>query len=77
MLTKDDLRAIGELLEPVNKKLDNMATKQDVKAIVAANNRVIGTTVRAEIAAVKETLEKKIEKRIARLEEDAGFPRSH
>lgn len=51
MLTKDDLRAIGELLEPINKKLENVTTKQEVKEIVVGNNRILSTLLKVEIAA--------------------------
>lgn len=41
MLNKEELLQFGELLEPINKKLENVATKQDVKEIVEANNRIL------------------------------------
>jgi ribosome recycling factor len=84
MLTKDDLRAIGELLEPINKKLDtiekNMVTKSDLEA----NNKVLGAILRVEIAAATQKLETNLvkrldeqENRIRQLEHDQEFPHSH
>lgn len=81
MLTKDDLLAIGELLEPINKKLDTIEKNMVTKADLEANNKVLGTIVRVEIAAAVEKLETKLvkrqneqENRISQLEQ---FPHSH
>jgi len=71
MLTKDDLHAIGELIKAENKPLkeavaqirNDMVTKPDLEA----NNKVIGTIVRAEIGAVKQELVKLGEKIAKRL----------
>lgn len=49
-MTKEDVQQIGELLEPINKRLDgiekNMVTKSDLEA----NNRVLGTIIKVELA---------------------------
>jgi hypothetical protein len=58
MLTKEDLLAIGELIKAENKGLNEaveqirsgMVTKADLEA----NNKVIGTIVRAELANLKQ-----------------------
>ena len=72
MLTKDDLAAIGELVhaehtplkEAIERIEKNMVTKIDLNA----NNRVLGTIVRTEIAAATHKLEGKIDKITKRLD---------
>ncbi len=55
MLTKDDLHAIGELLLASEKRIrQDMVTKDDL----AANNLILGTIVRAELAATKQEIVK-------------------
>jgi len=59
-LTPDDLKAIGDLLEPINRKLDNVATKQDVKAIVATNNSIFGTLFKTDLATTAQQIIKAV-----------------
>jgi hypothetical protein len=56
-MTKEDLLQIGELLEPINKRLENMATKSDLVAerkhtqkLLEANNRILATILKVELA---------------------------
>ena len=66
-LTSEDLQAIGGLidqkLEPIDRRLDivatkqdleNFATKQDVKEIVRANNSIHATLFKVELASTAE-----------------------
>ena len=55
-MTKEDLVQIGELLEPINRRLESMVTKQDVKDVVEANNRVLGTLFRVDLASTKQEI---------------------
>lgn len=55
-MTKEDLQQIGELLEPINRQLESMVTKQDVKDIVEANNRLLGTILKVELASTNQEI---------------------
>ncbi len=59
-LTPDDLQAIGELLEPINRKLEQVATKEDVKEIIAANNSILGTLFKADLASTGQEIIKAV-----------------
>ena len=56
MLSKDDLQAIGELLEPIHRKLDtiekNMVTKDDLRL----NNDVLSTIFKVEFGSIKKDI---------------------
>jgi|GEM_PF-6324728 len=56
MLSKDDLQAIGELLEPLHRKLDsiekNMVTKDDL----SLNNDVLSTIFKVELGSIKKEI---------------------
>lgn len=56
MFTDEQLKQLGELLEPINKKLDIVATKQDVKEIVEGNNRILSTLLKVEITAASKEI---------------------
>jgi hypothetical protein len=56
MLTKDDLLAIGELLEPINKKLETIETNMGTKSFIEANNRVLGTLFKVELASITQNI---------------------
>ena len=50
MLTKEDLLAIGDLLEPINKKLETIETNMVTKSYLEANNHVLGTLIKIDLA---------------------------
>ena len=56
MLSKDDLQAIGELLEPIHRKLDtiekNIVTKDDLRL----NNDVLSTIFKVELGSIKKDI---------------------
>lgn len=60
MFTTDELQQLGELLEPIKKKLDTVATKQDVKDIVEGNNRLLNTLLKVEITAKAQEIVKAV-----------------
>ncbi|MHB8598392.1 MAG: hypothetical protein ACYDER_16435 [Ktedonobacteraceae bacterium] len=60
MFTDEQLKQLGELLEPINKKLDTVATKQDVKEIVEGNNRILSTLLKIEMTATAKEIIKAV-----------------
>ena len=65
MLTKDEREQLGQVIDArldVKLRAEREHTRKMVKEELAANNTVLGTIVRVEIAAAKEELVKKGEK---------------
>ncbi len=52
MLSKEELLQFGELLEPIYKKLDTIETKMVTKSHLDANNRIIGTMFKIDLAEI-------------------------
>src|SRR6266480_6279159 len=49
-LTREDLLHIGELLHPIHKKLETIEAETVRKSYLEANNSILGTIIRAELA---------------------------
>ena len=94
MLTTDDIRAIGELFiaeREQTRKIVGEETRKIVKEELVANNTVIGTIVRVEIATAKqeiaatvttgfrETVKRinQLDERVEELEKETGLPHPH
>jgi hypothetical protein len=55
MLTKDDLNAISETINPLI-KVEGEITRKDLKGYIDANNGIFGQIVRIDLAAQKQEI---------------------
>ena len=78
MLTKDDLEQIGRLLQAQNentKQLIEASEKRLTTKIDQGNEQILDTIIRTTDGVIDEVKkgQEKLEKRVERLEEDAGI----
>jgi hypothetical protein len=56
-LTREDILHIGELLHPIHKKLEAIEAERVTKSHLEANNSILGTIIRAEIAGTNKRID--------------------